>query len=81
MKRRSRELSSPMAAKILKHDRAEKCHFSNLTVKNQKPFESFYYIAILALHEKSHSLHERDVLIVGRHVKNLTSNFLGFTGI
>ena len=36
---------------------------------------------ILALHVKSHSLQERDVLIVDRHVKNVTSNFLGFTGI
>ena len=36
---------------------------------------------IIALHVKSHSLQERDVLIVDRHVKNVTSNFLGFTGI
>ena len=27
VKRRSRELSSPMAAKILKHERAENFHF------------------------------------------------------
>ena len=26
-----------MAAKILKHERAERYHFQNLTVKNQKP--------------------------------------------
>ena len=34
MKRRSRELSSKIAAKILKHKRAEKFHFKNLIVKN-----------------------------------------------
>ena len=34
MKRPSRELSSQMAAKILKHDRAEKFHFKNLIVKS-----------------------------------------------
>ena len=33
MKRRSRELSSQMAAKIVKHDRAEKFHFKNILVK------------------------------------------------
>ena len=36
---------------------------------------------LLCMHVKSHSLQERDVLIVDRHVKNVTSNFLGFTGI
>ena len=36
MKRRSRELSSQMAAKILKYKRAEKFHFKNLTVKKKK---------------------------------------------
>ena len=34
MKRRSRELSSQMAAKILKHEQAEKFHFQNVMVKN-----------------------------------------------
>ena len=34
---RSRELSSQMVAKILKHERAEKFHFLNFIVKNQKP--------------------------------------------
>ena len=34
MNRRSRELSSQMAAKILKHERAENLHFKNLIVKN-----------------------------------------------
>ena len=34
MKRRSRELSSQMAAKILKHGRAEKFNLKNLIVKN-----------------------------------------------
>ena len=33
MKRRSKELSSQMAAKILKHERAEKFDFQNLIVK------------------------------------------------
>ena len=37
MKRRSRELLSQMAAKILQHERAEKFHFLNLIVKNWKP--------------------------------------------
>ena len=32
-----RELSSQMAAKILKHKRAEKFHFQNLILKNWKP--------------------------------------------
>ena len=31
---RSRELSSQMVAKILKHERAEKFHFLNFIVKN-----------------------------------------------
>ena len=34
MKRPSRELSSQMAAKILKLERAEKFHFKNLIVKS-----------------------------------------------
>ena len=33
MKRRSRELSSYTAAKILKNERAEKFHFKNLIIK------------------------------------------------
>ena len=36
MKRLSKELSSQMAARILKHERAEKFHFKNLIVKNSK---------------------------------------------
>ena len=38
MKRRSRELSSHMAAKILKHERAEKFDFQNLLVKIRSLF-------------------------------------------
>ena len=34
MKRRSRELSSQMAAQILRHQRDEKFDFQNLIVKN-----------------------------------------------
>ena len=34
MRRRSRELSSQMAAKILKHEGAKEFHFQNLTVGN-----------------------------------------------
>ena len=34
MRRRSRELSTQMAAKILKHEQATKFHFENLTVRN-----------------------------------------------
>ena len=37
MERRSRELSSQMAAKILRHARAEKFRLQNLKVKNYKP--------------------------------------------
>ena len=33
MRRRSRELSTQMAAKTLKHERAKEFHFLNLTVR------------------------------------------------
>ena len=36
MRRRSRELSSQMAAKILKHERAKEFHFENVIVRNKK---------------------------------------------